>query len=111
MATDKDYADAAGWAEAEMELSPNSATAKRGKQAAGVGRAALETAFGGAAALDRALGGRPALNPDAGPGEHARIRHVRLAPDLDAQLDAAAQAQHRNASEIMREALTRYLAG
>lgn len=111
MATDKDYAAAATWAENEMELNQNSPTSKSGTEASAAGRAALETAFGSPDALTRALGGRPPLDPDAEVGKHARVRHVRLAPELDARLDAAAQEQHRNASEIMRDALNLYLAG
>lgn len=109
MATEKDFAAAAAWAEEEMELNPGSPGSAEGELAAAAGRVALETAFGGREALNRAVGGRPPLDPAAKPGEHARIRHVRLAPDLDARLDAAAQAQHRRASEIMRDALNRYL--
>ncbi|WP_158550726.1 ribbon-helix-helix protein, CopG family [Geodermatophilus sp. TF02-6] len=99
MATEKDYQAAADWAEHQMQLRPDSITARRGAAAAQHGREALA----------RALGGRPSIDPTAEPGEHARVRQVRLPGDLDRQLAAVAAAQHRSASAVMRDALADYL--
>lgn len=60
--------------------------------------------------LHQVLGGRPSLDPAAGPGQHSPIRAVRLPAPLNAQLDAVASAQGRRPSDVIREALTRYLA-
>lgn len=48
--------------------------------------------------------GRPMLG--SGPSE---IVPVRLDPELKQAVDARAEAEHRSASEIIREALRRYL--
>lgn len=98
--TEKDYTAAAERGESEMTLPANSRSALRGKAPADFGRDVVEGASGG----------RPALDPAAGLGEHARVRQVRLPRALDSQLSALAEHQHRRASEIMREALTEYLA-
>jgi len=47
MSTKKDYTAAAEWAEHEMTLPRNSATAVRGEEAAAYGRSVLERALGG----------------------------------------------------------------
>ncbi len=47
MSTKKDYTAAAEWAEHEMALPHNSATAVRGEEAAAYGRSVLERALGG----------------------------------------------------------------
>lgn len=109
--TDKtDYEALATWAEDDMRLSADSATALRGAPAATKGRVALEAALGGAAAVERAMrGGRPPLDPGAAPGAHARSRTVRLTTDLDHRLDELVAAQRRRPSDIMREALADYL--
>lgn len=97
--TEKDYGAAAVWAETEMALSKNSTTARRGDQAGAFGKAVLE----------RALGGRPSIDPDAVPGQHSRVRQVRLSQTVNDQLEAVAHHQHRRASDVMRDALAEYL--
>jgi len=57
MSTEKEYAAVAEWAERDMRLPENSATALRGEPAAAYGRSVLERAFGG----------RPSIDPAAGP--------------------------------------------
>ncbi|WP_431030866.1 ribbon-helix-helix protein, CopG family [Plantibacter sp. RU18] len=57
------------------------------------------------AAEVRAVLGRPSLH---GTGVSPK-RQVRLPADLNALLDERAALEHRNASEIMREALAAYL--
>jgi len=47
--------------------------------------------------LDKLLWGRPSIDPAAGPGEHSKVRQVRLAAAANQQLD------------ILRDALTDYL--
>jgi len=105
----KDYEAAAKWAEDEMEIDPDSATALHGADAAAHGRAALEAALGGPDEVERAITGRPPLEASAPAGERSRIRHVRLGPALDARLDAAATDTVTQASAIIRDALDRYL--
>ncbi len=100
MSTERDYQTAADWAEADMTLTPGSVTALRGTAAADLGRDLLR----------RATGGRPSIDPAAGPGQHSRTRQVRVAADLDSALDAVAHAQHRRVSDVMRDALTDYIA-
>lgn len=102
MSTDReqDYAQAAEWAEHEMTLKPSSTTALRGPAAATAGRELLE----------RSTGGRPPLDPNAAPGQHSPVRQVRLPPAVNEQLAAVAAAEHRRPSDVIRTALTDYLA-
>lgn len=99
MATKKRDEAAAEWAERDMTLTPRSRTALRGTAAAKHGRAALE----------RATGGRPSIDPAAKPGQHARNRQVRLAADIDRQLQNVAEQQQRTTSAVMRDAVAQYL--
>jgi len=55
------------------------------------------------------LRGRPSIDPAAGPGEHSKVRQVRLPAAANQQLDALAAAEGRTASDILRDALTDYL--
>src|SRR5450432_2771719 len=100
MANAKDYQAAADWAEREMALKPGSTTALRGQDAAKRGREVLA----------KALGGRPSIDPDAKPGQHARVRQVRVAAEVDARIEVLAADRHVKASDIIREALAAYLA-
>lgn len=100
MTTDEQYQTAADWAQNSMALDAHSTSALRGDAAAEHGRAALE----------RAIGGRPSLDPTAQPGQHSRVRQVRLPAELDTKLDERAALQHTRPSQIMREALQAYLA-
>lgn len=99
MTKPKDYRAAADWAEQEMTLTDSSATALRGEEAAAHGRRELE----------RALGGRPSIDPAAAPGQHARVRQVRLPADVNRRLEQLAGSQHRRPSDVMRDALAEYL--
>ena len=99
MTTKKDYDAAADWAEHDMTLKADSATALHGQSAAEHGRAALA----------RATGGRPALDPSAEPGVHARPRQVRLPAEANTRLDEVAAMQHRKPSAVMRDAILAYL--
>ena len=100
MANAKDYQAAADWAEREMALKSGSTTALRGQDAARRGREVLA----------KALGGRPSIDPDAKPGQHARVRQVRVSTEVDARIEALAADRHVKASDIIREALAAYLA-
>jgi hypothetical protein len=100
MANAKDYQAAADWAEHAMVLKPDSTTALRGADAAKRGREVLA----------KALGGRPSIDPDAKPGQHARVRQVRVAAEVDARIEVLAAHRHVKASDIIREALAVYLA-
>ena len=95
MTKEKDYQAAADWAEHDMTLKPGTTTALRSEAAAAHGRAALE----------RAVGGRPSIDPNAKPGQHSRMRQVRLPHDINTKLDEVAAAQNCRPSEIMRAAL------
>jgi hypothetical protein len=94
------YARAADWAEHDMTLKEDSATALRGTDAAAFGRDLLE----------RSTGGRPPLDPTAAPGQHSPVRQVRLPTALNEQLAALAAAEHRRPSDVIRTALSDYLA-
>lgn len=98
--TDKDYQQAAEWAEHDMTLKPASTTALRGESAATFGRELLE----------RATGGRPSIDPKAKPGQHSPVRQVRLAAEVNEQLTALAHAEHRSPSDVIRAALADYIA-
>jgi len=100
MANAKDYQTAADWAEHAMTLKPGSTTALRGQDAAKRGREVLA----------KALGGRPSIDPDAKPGQHARVRQVRVSTEVDARIEVLAADRHVKASDIIREALAAYLA-
>jgi hypothetical protein len=99
-ANNKDYENASDWAERDMTLKPASTTALSGDTAAEFGRDLLE----------RSTGGRPSIDPKARPGEHSPVRQVRLPAEVNDQLAALAQAQHRRPSDVIRAALTEYLA-
>ncbi|HEY5051281.1 MAG TPA: CopG family transcriptional regulator, partial [Acidothermaceae bacterium] len=58
----------------------------------------------------KALGGRPSIDPDAKPGQHARVRQVRVSAEVDARIEILAADRHVKASDIIREALAAYLA-
>ncbi len=89
----------AAWAEDDMTLPVDSTTALRGAAAAEHGRAALA----------RALGGRPSIDPTAAPGQHARVRQVRLPAELDQHLQQLAQQQDRTPSAVLRDAVKDYV--
>ena len=94
----RDYEAASDWAEHKMKLKPKSRTALRGDDAAKRGREVLA----------RALGGRPSIDPNAVPGQHARVRQVRVSAELDAHIVALAADRNVKASDIIRDALTSY---
>ena len=94
------YQVAADWAEHEMTLKPGSMTALRGQDAAKRGREVLA----------KALSGRPSIDPDAKPGQHARVRQVRVSTEVDARIEVLAADRHVKASDIIREAPAAYLA-
>lgn len=98
--SEKDFDAAAEWAEHDMALKPDSESSLRGQEAASFGRELVE----------RSQGGRPSIDPEATPGEKSPIRQVRLPRALNADLDAFARNHHRNASDVLREALSEYLA-
>lgn len=110
MRSEQEYQAAADWAEQEMDLSQaTGGTVRRGAAAAAHGRQMLEQAAGGPAELEKLLRGRPSIDPAAGPGEHSRVRQVRLPAAQNQQLDALAASQGRRPSDIMRDALAEYL--
>jgi len=107
--TEDEWDAAAEWAE-QVELTESPRTALHGEEAAAYGRAMMEAALGGAAQVERAIGGRPPLTPNARAGQHARKRQVRLPAALDAALNDLAAAEGRRASDVLRDALTDYVA-
>jgi len=108
--TQEQYAAAAQWAEQMDPSTLQGAPTHRGEAAATFGRRMLEEALGGEEELAKVLPGRPSIDPQAGPGRHARIRHVRLAESIDTALDEIAHRQNRTASEVLRDAIAQYLA-
>ena len=99
----------AEWAETDINPNFDHPGVLHGTQAAAAGIADLETAMG-RDALHRALGGRPPLDPATAPGEQSPVRGVRLPTSLNTRLDEVAAAQGRRPSDLIREALARYLA-
>ena len=97
MTTEERYQAAADWAEKSMALDAHSTSALSGD------------AEHGRAAVERAVGGRTSLDSAARPGQHSRVRQVRLPPELDTKLDERAAQQHIGPSQLMREALRAYL--
>lgn len=110
MRKESDHKAPSTWAEKDLTLYPDSATARHGKAAAAKGGATLETVLGGAVQAERAVRGRPSIDPHAEPGRHSRSRTVRFSDELNAQLGVVAQAQGRRPSDVVREALADYLA-
>jgi hypothetical protein len=100
----------ANWANRpRVPSSPTSTTpGAAGAEAAAQGLADIQAAMG-RENLHQATGGRPPLDPAARPGEHSPCGGVRLPAPLNAQLDAVAAAQGRRPSDVIREAITRYL--
>ena len=84
--SEKDYQKAAEWAEGDMTLKPASTAALRGEAATKFGRDLLE----------RATGERPSIDPNARPGQHSTVRQVRLPAEVNEQLTALADAEHRS---------------
>jgi hypothetical protein len=97
------------WAEGDIRPDFTHPTSLHGAEAAASGRALMEAALGGPEGLTRALGGRPPLDPAARPGTRSPVRNVRLPQQMSEQLDRVAQAQGRNASDVIRDALSSYL--
>ena len=104
-ASEARYQSLADWAET-LETLPEEAVVSVG-EGPEPGRAYLENLLGSSDAVDRAMG-RPNIDGTMAPGK-SPVRHVRLPRELDARLTAAAEQEHRKPSELMREALDRYL--
>jgi hypothetical protein len=98
--TEAEYREMATWAESEMDFDPDAPGVLYGEQAAQAGRDMIA----------RALGGRPSIDPQAVPGQHAKNRTVRLPGALDAGLIAVAAQQNRRPSDVLRDAVTEYIA-
>ncbi|MGV9868620.1 ribbon-helix-helix domain-containing protein [Rhodococcus koreensis] len=94
-----DFGRLAEWAERDMKLPENSATANRGQDAAAAGRELL----------DRVGAGRPSLGQADGVSGESPRRQVRLPRPLSERLDRFAENQHRKPSDVMREAVEEYL--
>ena len=56
------------------------------------------------------MGGRPSIDPHAEPGQHARVRQIRVATEIDARIEVLAADRNVKTSDIIREALAAYLA-
>lgn len=95
--TEKGYDVMADWAENDIRLPVESATAQRGAAAAAVGRELLQRSAG-----------RPRLGGASGQKASPR-RQVRLPDDISKSVDLLAAREGRKASEIMREAITEYV--
>lgn len=97
------------WAESDAFEIPTSAEILVGADAEHEARATIEDLVG-AERLDRAInrGGRPSLDGRSGSGPSPK-RQVRLPRDVDDRLMARAAAEHREVSELLREAIITYL--
>lgn len=96
------YAELAAWAET-ADIGPDARITKA--QGPGAGRALLEAALGSPEAVRRAVG-KPSLSTRG----TSPSRSLRLPEEMDAQLVARAQMEHRKPSAILRDALAQYLA-
>lgn len=99
------YAKMSDWAEG-LESLPEETIVSTG-EGPEPGRAYLENLLGSGDAVDRAMG-RPSVDGSMTPGP-SPVRHVRLPRELDTLLAERAELEHRRPSEVMREALDRYL--
>ncbi|QYF90450.1 MULTISPECIES: ribbon-helix-helix protein, CopG family [Arthrobacter] len=90
------------WAET-ADIGPDARISKA--SGPGAGRALLEAALGSPEAVKRAVG-KPSLSSKG----TSPSRTIRLPKDMDAQLLARSEMEHRKPSEILREALAQYLA-
>ncbi|WP_284974232.1 ribbon-helix-helix protein, CopG family [Arthrobacter sp. efr-133-TYG-104] len=96
------YHELAEWAET-ADIAPGARISKHDGPEAG--RALLEAALGSPEALKRAVG-KPSLSSKG----TSHSRSIRLPKDMDEQLIARSELEHRNPSEILRTALAEYLA-
>lgn len=96
------YAELATWAET-ADIGPEARITKA--QGPEAGRALLEAALGSPEAVRRAVG-KPSLSAKG----TSPSRSLRLPEDMDAQLVAQAEREHRKPSAILRDALAEYLA-
>ncbi|NMR28193.1 ribbon-helix-helix protein, CopG family [Crystallibacter degradans] len=95
------YEELAAWAET-ADIAPNARITKaEGPEA---GRSLLEAALGSPEAVRRAVG-KPSLSKEG----ISPTRSIRLPKELDAQLVARSESEHRKPSEIVRDALREYL--
>jgi hypothetical protein len=60
--------------------------------------------------LLRRAAGRPTIDPAAEPGAHAPRRQVRLPRTLSNRVDDLARRDNRSPSDLMRQAITEYVA-
>lgn len=97
------------WVESDEFDIPDTAEVRENDHRDEAGRPLLETVMG-KEALDQAIGrgGRPGLDGTAGNGPSPK-RQVRLTRDLDARLNEFLSVEHRDRSDVMREALGEYL--
>ena len=96
------YAELAEWAETADPGNDARITKAEGP---GAGQSILEAALGSAEAVKRAVG-KPSLSAKG----TSPSRSLRLSREMDDQLLARAEAEHRRPSAIMRDALAEYLA-
>lgn len=97
------------WAESDGFTIPDSAQVEWSSPDDEAGRSLVESIVG-ADELEQIVprGGRPSLGGQAGTGPSPK-RQVRLPRDLDDRLVARAADEHRDLSEIMRDAIAEYL--
>ncbi|MDR5698272.1 ribbon-helix-helix protein, CopG family [Agromyces aerolatus] len=97
------------WAESKAFDIGNPEEILVGPEAAAAGRSLMESIVG-EEALDRAInrGGRPSLSGTTGSGASPK-RQVRLPREVDERLLARASREHRDISDLMREAIVAYL--
>lgn len=104
-------AEAAAWAESDERQVRPDARVLRGEQAAEASRALLDQYANDAESLDlieRAVG-RPTLGADR-PSGTSPIWNIRASADLDVLARERAEAEGRNLSDLVRGAVSQYLA-
>lgn len=98
------------WAEAGDFSDVEVTRTLRGAEARAAGRAMVEAAGVDVAALERARIGRPPLDDTVEPGTTSPVWHVRAPRPLDAAARLRADAEGRDLSSLVRDAVQAYLA-
>lgn len=108
--TPEQVADLEAWAEAGDFAPVPRESGLHGEAAREAGRAMMEAAGVDVEALERSRVGRPSLSPGAKPGSTSPMWHLRAPEDLNAAARARAEAEGRDLSSLVRDAVQAYLA-
>jgi hypothetical protein len=104
-ADEERYARLADWAENADDIPEGAEVVDA--EATQAGRALMEELLGSPEAVERAMG-RPTVDGTMAAGK-SPIVQVRISRELKGKLKARADAEHRNTSDLVRDALVAYL--